>query len=256
MRKSSLRPAAIRLGFIGIAAIAASCGHSAKYTPTEASSRAGGVFPASYYQIDVDDKTLGNVRIWSQGGYEEETNGKRAVISIGVRIRNISSGPITLQLERTDLDITVSARRPPAVLSAPTRTSGSLTVPAGQIERVLLVYELPSGLEPDDIQGFELNWVLETPAGTYAQSTPFMKVEYRQWPGYYWPYSYYGWGYPYWGGWGYYGWRYPYWNGPPGWGPGYWAPAEDYGEVPSGSGAKPLVVPEEGEQPPPPQGAD
>lgn len=174
---------------------------TAAYEPVSPTARADMGLPATTYTIRVDHTRMGTVKAWSDGGYQETLDGRaQPVVDVRLRIRNDSDGPITLDTVTTDLEL-VTTEGSVVVVEAPARIDGSTTVEAGAIERMGLIYLLPSGIEPGSVATFELNWALNTGKGRYSQSTPFRQEGQRGAVYLYNPY-WYGpsWNWPYWGG--------------------------------------------------------
>jgi hypothetical protein len=185
----------------GLAAVG--CGSSADYVATENTQKVGPDLRAAYYELEVGGQNVGDVRVWSPGGYKTEIDGeKERVVQGAMRIRNDSDQPLTLQLDRTYLEIVVEGHDFLTV-EKPSRVQGETTIPPNSSQRVDLFFTLPEGVDPKDVKGFELDWVVETAAGLYSQSTPFSRERDQTRYGYY-PY------YPSW-----------YWYDPF-WGPGRW----------------------------------
>jgi hypothetical protein len=176
----------------------AGCAHSADYTPTNADTRAGARLPASFYEVQVGGTDLGQVKVWSEGGKEVPAEGMKVpTIRVGMRLRNTDTGPLTLDVAHSDLEVTAKNGNV-VVLKEPAAVEGDTTVASGDLARVSLVYVLPQNLKPDDVEAFELNWLLDTPKGPFSRSTPFVRevtAPYGYYPGYYGPWAPYGpWG--------------------------------------------------------------
>jgi hypothetical protein len=186
---------------------AAGCGSSAEYVATENTQKVGPDLRAAYYKLNVGGNTIGDVRVWSPGGYKQDVGGeKERIVQAAMRIRNDSDQPVTLQLDHTYMEMVLEGNDFQTV-QKPSRIVGETTVPPRSSQRVDLYFELPQGVDPKDVKGFALDWVMQTPTGLYSQSTPFSREQdqYR-----------YGWYYPYYPSWYWYD---PFWG--PGWGR-YW----------------------------------
>jgi hypothetical protein len=173
-------------------------------TATTASGR-----HVAYYVVRLDNSVQGTVKVWSQGGYELSTQrGRQPVLDVRMSIRNDTDAPITLDVDRTDLDVYL-ADGSVTMIRAPLQESGSDTVDPGAMGRITLIYPLPHDVLPGDVDQFDLNWSVMTVAGSYSESTPFRQRYYNGSIYVYQAYPYYG---PGWYGWPYYG---PGWIGPP-----------------------------------------
>jgi hypothetical protein len=170
---------------------------TARYRPVQASTYTRTGQPAAYYPIRVSGETLGHVKVWSPGGFPVKEG--PGVVDVHLRVRNDSNAPMTVEIARTDLELTTSDGTH-YVLSAPYKVTGETTVQPGLLGRVAIEYPLPSGVKAGDVNVFELNWDLQTSKGSYGDSTPFVRAPT---PSPAWVYSPY-WGYPgWWGpGWG------------------------------------------------------
>lgn len=156
--------------------LAVACGDSRRtaFEPTEAEQPIGPDYPASHYEITVDGQRVGDARVWTPGAYPIRTNGKTRVIHVGLRLRNDSDAPIRLDTTGTGLEVITSRQRFIQV-KKPLRITGQLRVEPGELQRIDLYYQVPRGMDVDDVQAFDLSWAVETLAGRYTQSTPFVQ---------------------------------------------------------------------------------
>ena len=122
----------------------------------------------------MDGKRLGNAKVWSPGAYPIRVDGKRPVIHVVLRLRNDGDTPITVDVARANCEITGEGRDF-INLGPPVRVDGTATAAPASVGRIDLYYGLPGGWSPLDVQGFELNWAVQTSAGLYSQSTPFVQ---------------------------------------------------------------------------------
>jgi hypothetical protein len=156
----------------------------------------------AYYEINPAQRTIGDVKVWSGGAHEE---GDKLVVDIGMRLRNNSEAPITIDTKGCGLEMV--REHDEQAIDDETTTSGETTIAPGGMGRVTLRYVLPAKTDLDKVTAFDFYWRLATSDGAFSHSTAFQRVTTAS-GAYYSPY----WGYPYgyWGaGWG------------PGWGPGF-----------------------------------
>ncbi len=124
-----------------------------------------------YYDIEVEGRTFGDAKL-SALGAEQEDDDAPAQIRLDLRLRSTTEAALSFDAARAELEVQVAGRGTVLVLSRP-RVEGEVDVPRQETRRVGLVYRLPSGVEPEEVTGFELAWVVRTPAGVWAQATPF-----------------------------------------------------------------------------------
>lgn len=173
---------------------------SAAWRASDAPYNAPGA--GAYYEITVGQRTIGDVKVWSNGARVEND---QIIVEMGLRIRNNIDTPITI--DPTGSGVEVTEKREVQVVDNETKTDGPLTVPAGGMARVTLTYTLPAKTDLDNITGFDFYWRLSTSDGAFTRSTAFQRVAHDTGGIYYqpyfyggamWPGTYWGWG----GGWG------------------------------------------------------
>lgn len=162
---------------------------------------------AATYEVEVNDKDLGDIKLWSTGAPEDSMQlptKKERLLQVGLRIRNDSDGPMRLDLDRTELEVRTEDDRL-WVIDDPVQVIGSVDVAPTKTERLELLFELPPGVEVKEVVGYELVWAMDTSEGRLSRSSTFVRQKDEE--GYYYrpyyPYGYgyggYGYGYPYWG---------------------------------------------------------
>lgn len=186
------------------------CTVTEELRPVAMSSLRGRGPGAAYYELNVHDQNLGDVKVWSRGITESVLGKEPTHADLGLRVRNDFNQP----LEVSDLTLEVQPREGDLiVLDAPTQLTGSTSVPPGSVQRLLLRYDLPDDLALEDVVGVELNWTVSSTPGAVTESTPFRvepdslrdrfySLRYDPW-GYAWDYPYYYpghvWGWHRWG---------------------------------------------------------
>lgn len=174
-----------------------------EFRPLDARRSVPTELAAAQYEVDVNDKDLGEVKLWSTGAPGEAIalpTKRERLLQIGVRIRNDSPGPMRLDLASTELEVRTEDDRL-WVIEDPVQVIGAVDVAASSTERLELLYELPPGIEVKEVVGYELVWAMDTPEGRLSRSSTFVRQ--RDEGGYYYrpyPYGWAGYGYPYWGG--------------------------------------------------------
>ena len=158
---------------------------------------------SSAYQIRIGGEGLGRVRVWSMG-VVQSSDDDADLLDVHLRIRNESDAPMALNVDETDLEVVTPDGRVHPV-DAPELVSGGTTVAPGKVGKIGLRFVLPEGVEPDEIEGFDLEWTLDTGRGPYEEVTSFAVQEPRAhaavfWPAYapwWWDVAYpWGWWYP------------------------------------------------------------
>lgn len=199
-RTSALGPLVASIAVVGCS--------SPGFRPLQADRSTPSELAAAQYDLKVDDRDLGDAKVWSQGAPVEALSldvDRERLLEIGVRIRNDSDQPMRLDLQATDLEVHTEDERM-YVVDAPLMVNGSLEVAPGRLERIVLFYELPAGVKLKKVVGYELAWAIEAGERRVTRSTTFRRAEDDR-GYYYYPYPAFGYyGYPYYGAWG----AYPY----------------------------------------------
>jgi hypothetical protein len=200
------------LGLVILAGLLAGCAsHRASFRPAETRAYSSMGYPATLYDVTLDNKRLGIVKVYSEGGYKVPQDGSQPVIDVRLRIRNLSDAPMSLDLGKSDVAVDTSSGE--QTLGQPLRVPDETSVPAGRTALLVLNYPLQGNLKPDQVKSFDFDWTLMTSKGDYAQTTPFVRRYVHNVYGYYPLYG--GWWGPGWGWWG------------PGW--GWWGPGYGWG---------------------------
>ncbi len=162
----------------------------------------------AYYELRSDRGSLGDAKVgWRGFGVGDDDT---TAVRISMRLRNDSEVPLSLNRERTELEMKVG-QAPEWVVGPPSDIQGESTVPPGEIRRLELIFDLPEGADLDEVRWFELNWSVASGGADeqvtqVSYSTPFVQEGRRRyrprWSGYYGTYPYYA--SPYWGYPGYY----------------------------------------------------
>ncbi|MCO5167333.1 MAG: hypothetical protein M9894_13370 [Planctomycetes bacterium] len=204
---------------VAAAAALAGCGTTPEFRPLAADRTVPVELAASHYDVRMDDRDVGHVKVWSVGPPPREAQlpaDRKRLIQIGVRIRNDAEVPMRLDLRATDLEIHTDEDRI-FVVDTPALVNGLVDVGPGRLERVELLYALPAGVRLEQVRGYELVWALEVGGERMTRATMFRRAEDDR-GYYYYPYGY-PYGAPYLGAWGTYPWglgfgagyRYGYW---------------------------------------------
>lgn len=204
---------------LAVSALTAGCSSSPDFRPLQADRSTPSELAAAQYDLKVDGQDLGDAKVWSKGPPGDTlhlpTEPER-LLEIGIRIRNDSDQPMRLDLKATDLELHTEDERM-YVLETPLQVNGVTDIEPGGLQRIVLLYELPAGVELKKIVGYELAWAVDAGGRRVTRSTTFRRAADER-GYYYYPYAGggFGYGYPYYGAWGAYpyagfGARYGYW---------------------------------------------
>lgn len=191
---------------IAAGAVLAGCGSTPEFRPLAADRSVPVELAASQYDVRVDERQVGHVKVWSIGSPPRDAQlpaERKRLLQIGMRIRNDGEVPMRLDLSATDLEVHTDEDRI-FVVDAPVQVNGLVDVGPGRIERIELLYELPAGVRLKQVLGYELVWALEAGEQRVTRSTMFRRAEDDR-GYYYYPYGY-PYGAPYLGAWGTYPW--------------------------------------------------
>jgi len=182
------------------AALTACVAGSATFRPADTAGGRTGRPNATHFDIDVGGEAQGAVKVWSQGAYPDPDNPAELVVAIRLRIQNMSDAAMTLDLERSDVEL-VTEERKLELVQAPVSTTGALTIEPGGVARIGLRYPVPAGLAADDLGGFDFNFTINTGKGPFLETASFGRQRRDAHGVYFWPmWDPWWWGYPYpWG---------------------------------------------------------
>ena len=153
------------------------------------------------YSIRLDGRKLGKVKVWSAGTVPSPDDDTR-LIDLRVRVYNRSDAPMTLELAHAHLSLYTEDEQAIPV-TRPSFTAGDPTVNADDTQEIGLRYAIPADVGLEEIDGFDLAWVIDTEDGPFKETTSFARKERRGRQVFYGPaYDVWWWGYP-WGFWGY-----------------------------------------------------
>ena len=218
MRPSQASQARIVVTTLLAGAIAGGCGHRESFRPAETSrdfSLEG--YEAAAYDVSLGDRDVGEVKVWSAGAREVPFEGEtRTLLHVGLEVENASSS--SLSINPADLYVDAVATDD-EVLEGFTvvAVNGPTSIAPGQSGRLDAYFEMPRGIEPDDLDAFQLRWALRDGREVHTEWTSFIERSYPY--GYDDRYAYY-YGYPYDPWYGPYG--YPAYYGYPYAYPYYW----------------------------------
>jgi hypothetical protein len=156
--------------------------------------------PAAVYPLPAPLR--GEVRVWSDGASPDEA-GASAHLLIGFEVEN-PDGP-ELVLEPADVHVRTLVSDSQVGEQARQRDEpGAARAQPGSTARLGLVFELPAGMPPRTVEGFEVHWLVRAEGGgSYAQVTPFSVYLPAAATRYAWADPWPWWGF----GFGYYGYR-------------------------------------------------
>jgi hypothetical protein len=144
---------------------------------------------AVYYEVDIDRRNWGDVRVWSRGLFPAEDEEEGASIHVGLRLRNDTDSAGELSESYIEVN---SSTQTFEKIEIPEKVTGERRVEPKEISRVDIRFDLPRAVDPDDVHSFEFNWAIQTPQGRYSQSTLFVRHRRPRLPDYWGPSLHFG----------------------------------------------------------------
>lgn len=156
---------------VGLSLALAGCSSYPGTRPLDARRR----MTAAEYELTSGGRPIAHVKVWSLGRPrgEDLPDLARRRLEVHLRIANDTTRPLRLDAEGATLEVRTEDD-PLLLIAGPAQVSGSPRVPPGGLERVALVFELPSRAHLDEVTGYELLWSLDTSAGRFSRSTTFV----------------------------------------------------------------------------------
>jgi hypothetical protein len=132
-------------------------------------------YVAARYDALVAGDVIGDVKVWSSGAFADERSG-RTLVHVAFDLENNVDVPYELPPHEVVIEgaTTDGVMRGPAELYY---QDGDGRVPAGREARLDLWFAMPRGVEPQDLDAFQVRWAVHTTEGRYAQRTPFTEYE-------------------------------------------------------------------------------
>lgn len=137
-------------------------------------------FVAAQYDALVAGDVIGDVTVWSSGAFVDERSG-RTLVHVGFDLENNGNEPYELLAHH----VVIEGATTNGVVRGPVELyyqDGDGRVAAGREGRLDLWFAMPPGVEPQELDAFQVRWTVRNPEGRYAQRTPF--TEYEPPPGY------------------------------------------------------------------------
>ena len=178
---------------IALALSGAGCAPVVELRPLDSWPDVPGYRLAAYHQIGVGTRELVVVRVAAQP-IRRPGRGAPPRAQLDLRIHNLDRAPITFHAAAAALEVqTVDGRQ--LECGAPAAVGGEPVIEPGATRRLDLEFLLPPGVGLLDVTGVELTWRLDTGAGPFVRSTPFVR-SLGPYPGRYPPRG--GWVHPWW----------------------------------------------------------
>lgn len=158
-----------------LALLLLSAGCTPRFRPLNADPLVRTDMASAQYDLTEATHNVGDAEVWV-----EESDEESGLLRFGVRLRNEATLPLTLDLSDTSLEVRSDDGRL-FVIDEIAEVVGSQVVPPRQTGRVELAFDIPPGLELDDLVGFELVWAVETDDGVrVVRSTTFSRETWAQ----------------------------------------------------------------------------
>ena len=158
---------------LGLLLLAAGC--TPKFRPLNADPLVRTDLATANYDLTESTHNVGDGQVWIE--HSEKGSG---LIRLGMRLRNEATLPLSLDLDDTSLEVRTDEGRL-FVIDEIAEVIGGPSVPPRQTGRVELAFQLPEGVELDDVVGFELIWAVETADGVrVVRNTTFARETWNQ----------------------------------------------------------------------------
>lgn len=164
------------LGYALVLVIAACVKDRRVHSPPTSPSHPGQ--PAASYDIRIGPTTAphAHVTVWCRGTTEVDG---RTFVDVAVELRNTGYRVVALDTEELRLDAfgPKGGRTPPARLARVTPPGTSVDVQPDDARTIDLRFEMPIGVDENDLARIRLQWAITYPDGQrYAQVTEFQQV--------------------------------------------------------------------------------
>jgi len=141
------------------------------------------------YEVIAGGRVAGETKVWSTGAFEEKEpdDRERTLLHVAFMLESTDQEPIQLEVDNVALD-SVDAGGKAFSIAHPKYVEEKKDAADKETE-VHMYFEMPKGLEPQNLDAFRVRWSVKTPEGRYEQRTPFLESELP--PNYYYYYPYY-----------------------------------------------------------------
>ena len=135
------------------------------------------------YDLQAGEEGIGEVKVWSHGAYQADVGGvKKTVIRVGFEIQNTGSeslvfDPLSTKIASIKINDTELQNLPVS------NTQGSYAIAPKSVGEVDAYFVLPPGVEPQNVDKFDLLWTVNSGGQPYSEFTAF--VEDNGYYGYY-----------------------------------------------------------------------
>ena len=143
------------------------------------------------YEVVAQGRVAGDTKVWSKGAFEQDLPDDRERTLLHVAfLLDSTSAPLELEVDEVALEQVDAGSRSFAV-ERPAYVEGAATSEAGSESVVHMYFALPSGVEPQEVDGFRVRWKVVSSGQGYEQRTPFLEEErpYGRYHRYYYPYT-------------------------------------------------------------------
>lgn len=142
------------------------------------------------YEVVARGQVAGDTKVWSKGAFEQDLpdDRERTLLHVGFALES-TAGPLQLDVDDLALErVDVGPRS--FTVERPAYVEGSSTSEAGGESVVNVYFEMPPGIEPQEVDAFRVRWKVVSSGQGYEQRTPFLEEEqpYGGYYRYYYPY--------------------------------------------------------------------
>ncbi len=161
------------VSIVVVALIAPGCAGPQAFRPVEEArvDTADAKGTVADYDMKTVQAPLGDARVWAVGAYRAAVNGqRRTVLQVAVALDNESGEELAVESLHLGW-VQVNETRYEDV--EPIRIDGSQTIAPGADARLDAYFVVPTDEEPNDVEGFRLDWTVSRGEARYRQSTEF-----------------------------------------------------------------------------------
>jgi hypothetical protein len=159
---------------IAVAGCASTSNRPESMRPTE---RATGVGADEYPEAEYELRHTAEVRVWSRGAYVAKVDGRdRTVVHVGFEVENPTTAPLYLIGQAIAVTAVRAGER--TVREPPLASlEGDLRVPPGEKHDFDFTFALPVGVDPQDVDAFDVRWAVTGEGIRHREITGFVEDE-------------------------------------------------------------------------------
>lgn len=156
-----------------VALVAVACGGARpRFESAEFTRR--GIAAAEVRPLMVHHDEVGVLRIASSAFYTEEGAQRLPVVHVRLVVGNRDAAEFRVPLRSIALEgVAEGALAPAAIFADRAAERDEVVVPSGETRAIDVVFELPPGVEPEDVREFRVRWGVDLPGRAVRAATLF-----------------------------------------------------------------------------------